>query len=357
MRHRLNRILLASALAVAFALCGGELLGSRTRAQTSASGTWTLYPAQKSILTSTVRPPIKADGSSVFNSAKQGTIPVKFKLATAPGPIVFQSIYTNNIPSGEENQPEPIFDDDYSFVSFEPSGNLLFHQLDTLKATYSFTQGNCGGGSLRWSVTIDINNDDDEFIPDPENPETGTYPGLANDRSVFIYYGAYPNFNDCSGANSQSGVNMIGLSDLRYDTSQLVDGTFYDTYAHAVSLVGSMKVNSVTLALDSGWISDQKVDLSHVVVNGNEFTPLSGDPTNTCNLPQATINVTKLASSPVDSPISVQKKFSNIFFSTTNDCTYQYNLAVDSLLGAGDYSLELVIDSKPVPGAARFKLQ
>lgn len=355
MRHSLNRILLASALAVGVALCGGELLSSRTKAQTSTAGNWTLYPSQKPTLTSTIRPPIKPDGSSVFNSTK-GVIPVKFKLATSPGPVVFQSIYTNNVPSGDENQPEPFFDDDYSFVSFEPSGNLLFQQLDTLKATYSFTQGNCGGGSLRWSVTLDINNDDDVFVPNPDDPETGSYPGTENDRSVFIYYGAYPNFNDCSGANSQSGVNMIGLGDLRYDTSQ-VDGTFYDTYAHAVSLVGNMKVNSVTLALDSGWISDQKVDLSHVVVNSNEFTPLSGDATNTCNLPQATINVTKLASTPVDQPISVQKKFSNIFFNTTNDCTYQYNLDVTSLLGAGDYRVELVIDSKPVPGAATFKLR
>jgi hypothetical protein len=175
MKYRLNRILLASALAISFALCGGELIGSRTSAQSSTAGTWTLYPAQKTTLTATVRPPIKTDGSSIFNSTK-GTIPVKFKLSTAPGPVVFESIYVNNNPPGEENAPEPVFDDDYAFLSFEPSGNLLFNQLTTLKANYSFTQGNCGGGSLRWSVTLDINNDNDEFVPDPEDPNNGTYP-------------------------------------------------------------------------------------------------------------------------------------------------------------------------------------
>lgn len=89
-----------------------------------------------------------------------------------------------------------------------------------------------------------------------------------------------------------------------------------------------MRAAFVSLVLDSGWTADQKVDLSHVIVNGNEFVPLSGDATNICNLPQATINVTKLASTPIDELSSVQKKFSNIFFITTNDCTYKYNLDV-----------------------------
>ena len=65
------------------------------------------------------------------------------------------------------------------------------------------------------------------------------------------------------GANDQSGTNMIGLTDLRYDTSQ-IGGTFYDTYANAVDLINgdsgtpALNVVSVSLNLDSGWLADQR---------------------------------------------------------------------------------------------------
>ena len=49
---------------------------------------------------------------------------------------------------------------------------------------------------------------------------------------------------------------MINLADLRYDTSQ-VGGTFYDTYANAMTLVGDMAIIRASLVLDSGWAGDQ----------------------------------------------------------------------------------------------------
>ena len=45
----------------------------------------------------------------------------------------------------------------------------------------------------------------------------------ARDKALFIYYGDSPNFTDCT-TNSQTGANMIGLGDLRYDTSQYPEG-------------------------------------------------------------------------------------------------------------------------------------
>jgi hypothetical protein len=169
-----------------------------------------------------------------------------------------------------------------------------------VKADYAFTLGNCGGGSLRWSVRVDVGNDGNS----------------ANDGSVFIYYGAYPNFTDCNGSNSQSGQNMMGQPDLRYDPTQ-VGGTFYDTYAHTQTRVGNLPVVRVSLVIDSGWFEpppvgthgDQKLNISNVTVNDNTFVPLSGPPTQTCNLPVATIKVTKLSgdgAGPINEPVSVE---------------------------------------------------
>jgi hypothetical protein len=358
-------MLLVAALAV-LALCGGgALTGSPSSAQSSTPGSWTLHPAQTTTLSTTVRPPIKANGTSVFNASS--AIPLKFKLSSAPGATRFESVHSNNlaVPDGGE----PNFEDDFSFLGFEPSDALPFNQITVLKATYSFTQGNCGGGSLRWQVRVDMlgNNGDPTPTPcDPDDPTCVPPPGPEDDdRNVFIYYGDHPNFTNCTtGANNQSGVNLLTLTDLRFDTSQ-VGGTFYDTLANANSLVGTKQVASASLVLDSGWrqdslgnFLDQRVNLGGATVNDNQFTPLSGDPTTTCNLPPATISIQKISDggTPAD-PISVQRPNSDVNFSITNDCTYAYNLDAASLLGPGTYLVQVVINGSPASGGATFKIQ
>ncbi len=314
-----------------------------------------MYPQQATVYTAIVRPPVKADGSSVFNGSGSTTIPLKFKLSTAPGALKFESVYSNN--NTCEECPEGEHSDDFAFLSFTPSNSMVFNDISVLKATYAFTQGNCGGGSLRWAVTFDINGDNET------DPENGTF----NDRSIFIYYGDYPNFADCTtGANNQSGVNMIGMSDLRYDTSQ-VGGTFYDNYANAKALVGgsggsepvpALRVSNITLALDSGWMADQRLNLSNAEVNGNMFVPTTGGPATTCNLPAATISITKLPGTPIEQPITVQRPVGDTFLSTSaNDCTYTYNLDTSSLLGPGDYTVDVFIGLQKIPNPAKFRLR
>ena len=351
MRQKLYTLALTAA--VALALCGGTREAGRASAQTSTPGTWTLAPAQTIGNTTSVRPPIKADGSSVFSalnsSGAPNVLPVKFKLSTSPSPAILESILLDN---NDEN--------DVSYLSFEPSGTLLFSYINTLKADYEFTVGNCGGGSLRWSVTLDINNDN--HIVDED---TGANLGLFNDRSIFIYYGGYPSFDNCtSGGSDQSGVNMIGLADLRYDSTQL-GGSFYGTYEEALSRVAGAggsdpqpRVASVTLALDSGWQNEpgQRLTLGNAWVNNNQFTPLSGDMTGTCTLPDATINVTKLPGTPVEEPVSVRPRDGNIFFSKAG-CQYIYNLDLTSLPGPGDYKVDVIINNQTASGGAFFKLQ
>ena len=347
MTHRLGRVL--STLAGAFALCGGEVVGGSAWAQSTA-GTWSHSPPQTPVYTATVRPPIKANGTSVFNDGS--VIAVKFNLMTGPSAFRFDSVWSNNFPE----EGESILDDDFGALTFSPAGSLIFNDITNLTADYAFTMGNCQGGSLRWSVTFDIGNDDD--IP----PGEGEPDPRLNDRSVFIYYGGYPNFTDCTtGANNQSGVNMIGLSDLRYDTSQL-GGTFYDTYADAQALVGTMPVVGVTLVVDSGWMQDesgaykdQRVALSSARVNDNVFVPVTGGTAATCDLPPAAITVVEDTNGPAD-PSTAQFRLNDSFYRNTNQCTYTYNLDTGSLFGPGHYSVYVVIDNHAIQTPGQFTL-
>jgi hypothetical protein len=180
----------------------------------------------------------------------------------------------------------------------------------------------------------------------------------SNDANVFVYYGDFPNFTECV-ADDQSGLNMIGLAGLRYDTSQL-GGTFYDDYFGARALVGDLPVLVAALVLDSGWFAgDQRVEVGNVTVNDNTVALLGRSSPPTCNLPPAGIKVTKTAgpgAGPVGSPRSVEPSDDDTMFRVVG-CRYVYNLDVGSLSGVGTYRVEAVIDGNPVPGPAIFSLR
>ena len=323
---------------LALLLCPGP-----SSAQTT-TGTWTFYTngvATGTTYATEVRPPIQADGTSSW-PAKRGAIPVRFRLRSGVGPVELQSIYSDGT--------DPSFPgtNDFSFVRLGLSPPITFNELTTLQADYVFTMGNCGGGSLRWTIRVDVGNDGDP----------------SNDANVFVYYGGYPNFTECVVTDDQSGLNMIGLTedptDLRYDTSQVVGGTFYDSYSHAQELVGDLPVLVAALVLDSGWFAgDQRVEVGNVTVNDNTVALLGGSSPPTCNLPPAGIKVTKTAgpgAGPVGSPRSVEPSDDDTMFRVSG-CQYVYNLDVDSLSGVGTYRVEAVIDGNPVPGPAIFSLR
>ncbi len=300
-------VLIAASLLVTPALADSTV--------TTPNGTWVAYPGQAANYQASVQQPINADGSSNFKANGKTVIPVKFALSQGLGAFVFESI------GSDANA-----DNDYSFLSFTPTTTVNFNQITQLSAAYAFTTGNCHGGSLRWSVRV------------------------SPTASVFIYYGDYPNFTDCT-TNSQSGTNMITLSDLRFDTSQ-VGGTFYDNYAGALALVGSMPILRASLVLDSGWGGDQRLTLSSATFATANFTdtfvPSPPSPSSaTCPSQQATISITKVDGAPsgdVNEPLTIQPQDNNGIFRIV-DCKYMYNLATSSLSGVGTYTVKATIGS------------
>lgn len=131
----------------------------------------------------------------------------------------------------------------YSGIKFTLPAGTTVSSLNDLEANLTALAGTCGGGSPRFTV--------------------GTATG-----NIFVYVGNAPSFTSCS--NGPTG-NLLNTADLRVDTSQ-VGGTFYDTWAHAVSLVGSSAVTELNLVVDGGWLAPQAFLVTSATVNGTTYS-------------------------------------------------------------------------------------
>jgi hypothetical protein len=332
---------LGATAALAALVVAGLLVSPASAAATT--GTWEQYPTGATEYQADVQQPINTSNTSNWNSKSKGAIPVMFKLSSRTGPAAFESIYSDN-PTNTDN--------DFAYMSFTPDPAITFNDVTTLKTDYAFTTGDCHGGSLRWQVRT------------------------SPTQAVFIYYGNAPQFGNggvggCTptsvGGVDQSGTNMIGQLDLRYDTSQYPGGTFYDSYAHAQFLVGTTPVVRASLVIDSGWGGDQRLSVSNTTVNDNEYDFVSnsgGDFAPTCDLPDATIEVGK--SDPVANGEVNEAPVQSSLADDTNhfrvvDCKYQYILSIPSLTAprAGTYRVEILIDgvSVPTPGSPGGKVK
>jgi len=324
-----------------------------TTSVNTANGAWTLSPVVPTAYQTQVNPPIAADGSSNF-PAKHGVIPVQFSLFTAPGPVVFQSIGSDGY-SGYSVGTGSNYADDCSYLTFSPGTALTFSQLTGLTAVYTFTTGDCHGGSLRWTVATPVGN-------------------------IFIYYGLPPQVGNggtggctptSSGGQNQSGTNLIGNSAIQYDTSQIPGGTYYSNYAGALALIGNQSVVSVTLILDSGWqqsggTGDQSLTLGNVNVStsagtgtSDTFSASTGPVAKTCTLPTAQIQVSLLSGADpgvINSVLSASGADTTGYFRVV-DCKFLYNLEVTSLKGAGTYSVGAIINGTPASNPATFMLK
>ena len=136
----------------------------------------------------------------------------------------------------------------YSGINFNVPSGATLGNLTGLSTDYKITVGDCVGGSPRFSLNYD------------NNPDT----------NIFVYIGPTPNFTGCTLNTWQNTGNFIGASDLRYDTSQM-GGTFYDTYANAVSLTSSHVLTGISLVLDGAWKMNQTVLIDNTNVNSTIY--------------------------------------------------------------------------------------
>jgi hypothetical protein len=138
----------------------------------------------------------------------------------------------------------------FSGISFGVASGTTVSDLQSLSAVLVSAQ--CGGGSPRFQVRT-------------------------AEGTIFVYLGTAPSFTTCSAGDTG---NLLASGDLRVDTSQ-VGGTFYDTWANALALVGDELVTSLSFVADSGWAiaGGQTVVVDSITINGvvYDFGPQSAE--------------------------------------------------------------------------------
>lgn len=146
--------------------------------------------------------------------------------------------------------------DDFGGVKLAGTGVTDFNSLTTLQAQFNVTDDACKGGSPRYEIDF-----------------------AATDNNLFVYLGTLTAGDFVCAPNTwiDSG-NLIASPDARFDTSKFAGGTFYDTYAHAKTLLGSMAIDEIRFVVDGGWSFvapgdlEQTVLLRKATVNANVFT-------------------------------------------------------------------------------------
>jgi hypothetical protein len=324
----------------------------------TTTGTWYSYPPQtftpSSVVTtgfayqSAVRPPINADGSSNW-PAKRGVIAVQFDLLAAPTTTT-TTTKTYDPPVWESL----LADGSVSYAGLNLSPAVPLNQI-SLSANYLFTDGDCRGGSLRWTLRVNVN-------------------GV--NQLLHVYYGT-PNGPDqgCSGSNSGSGQNLMttGITPYRFEMQGGwgVPGPVYTTWQDVLDSThnGADLVDRAQLTLDSGWGGDQRANVSNVTVNDNTWVPKTTETTTTtttdgpaaktCSLPTAELRWAKndsTATGAINEGESIQPKDTGQFYRQV-DCKYVYNLDVTSLSGVGTYTVWVRIGGTNIPVPATFDLK
>jgi hypothetical protein len=322
------------------------------------TGTWYSYPPQTfttetSTTTATayksaVRPPINANGSSNW-PAKRGVIPVQFDLLAAP------STTTTTTKTYDPPVWKSLSDGSYSLAGLNLSPTLTVNDITNLKADYLFTEGDCFGGSLRWTL----------YVPSVAD-------GLIN-----VYYGdpnnTPPSLQSCSGVYSETGKNLMSQADITLPANRFEIGNsgVYVNYAAvlAATNAGTATITGAQLTLDSGWKADQRANVSNVTVNDNTWVPKTTETTTgetvtgayakTCALPAAELRWAKNDATPdgaINEAESIQPKDTGQFYRQV-DCKYIYNLDVSGLSGQGTYTVWVRINNTNLPVPAKFDLR
>ncbi len=148
---------------------------------------------------------------------------------------------------------------DFGGVSFDTANGMFISGLTNLSTDFNVTDDDCAGGSPRFQIRVDFDNDDAIS---------------AGDKNVFVYLGPHPNYTGCTPNFWESSGDLRTSSDPIWDTSQ-VGGTFYDTYANASTLTATNEILRISLVTDAGWAfgdSEQEVWFDNTNINGTTYS-------------------------------------------------------------------------------------
>jgi hypothetical protein len=125
--------------------------------------------------------------------------------------------------------------DDYSGLSRSLTAKTV-SSITNLSTDYYVKAGDCGGGSPRFQLEVDMNSDGNV------------------DGNIHVYIGDAPSYN-CPQSFERwiSTGNLMTSPDARFDSSGLPGGAYGQTAAQTQATFGTKKVLFIDLVVDGGW--------------------------------------------------------------------------------------------------------
>ena len=142
-------------------------------------------------------------------------------------------------------------------ISYGVEAGTTFADLTTLSSDFRVdADDTCIGGSPRVQIGIDTTGD-----------------GI-RDGNIFVYFGTDSAGAACTPGAWQNTGDFLEVGRL-LDTSQLPGGTFYDTYATALTNYGAFGITSISIVTDSSWAAadgEHGADIDNTLINATLFT-------------------------------------------------------------------------------------
>lgn len=129
----------------------------------------------------------------------------------------------------------------------------------------TLTSGNMVMYPLRGSTLDQLTYLATQYYVDDGNPGSNCFGGgsprfdvvMSNGNEIHVYLGTYPSFTDCPPKDTwiPTGNFATDLAGLRWDTSAICPGTFYNDYSGAVLCADTagLTTNAILVSTDGGW--------------------------------------------------------------------------------------------------------
>jgi hypothetical protein len=120
--------------------------------------------------------------------------------------------------------------DDFSGIAIPVESGLTFGEIHRLSTTFNVTDDDCGAGSPRFQIRV-------------------------GGKNVFVALGPAGTLTGCAKNTwlHSGDLTEATAAECRVDTSQFAAGTQCNSWAGAVALLGSQRVESISLVVDASW--------------------------------------------------------------------------------------------------------
>jgi hypothetical protein len=148
----------------------------------------------------------------------------------------------------------------YGLISVKLPASTTLSELTALSTGYEVTEGTCAGGSPRFAVVV---------LPAGDRR-------LRDAQVIWVYFGAQPYGGSCT---PQQGLATADATQSAWWTD---GGNTQETYAQALSTMGTDRLVAVQVAVDGGW--DQTPEVQQVLIQ-DLTVGINGSDTNFFPLP------------------------------------------------------------------------